>query len=63
LAIVTVIAEEHYGQGFLVAGDVPALGKGAVPGPGLVKFPAAHLAKSLLYPIQRTTTDNAKFLL
>ena len=49
---VAVITQEHNSQGLFVAAQAAALGHIAVLAPGLVKLPAAHLAGSLVHPVQ-----------
>ena len=56
-----VVAQKNDGQGFFMAGDTTAMGNVAVLTPGLVKLPSAHLARSLVHPIEVITADYAYF--
>jgi len=60
-AIKTVVAEEYYGQGILMATDAAAPRNVAVLTPWLVKLPSAHLAGGLLDTIQGVAADDAGF--
>jgi len=58
-AKVAVITKEHNSQGLFVAAQAAALGNVAIVAPRLVKLPAAHLAGSLVNPIQIIAADDA----
>ena len=56
---VAVITQEHNSQRLFVAAQAAALRNVTIMAPRLVKLPAAHLAGSLVNPVQVIAADDA----